>query len=121
MTRTSHDIRFDVPLYTVAEAARFLGVPSTSFRNWARGYRATFRTRQPVAGRPIVTSLDAARLHPSIPFIGLAEGFVVNAFRRAGVSLQHIRKAVAVLEREIGIDHALASRRLYTDGAKRPL
>jgi uncharacterized protein (DUF433 family) len=39
------------------------------------------------------------------------------AFRQAGVSLQHIRRAVAVLEREIGVDHALASKRLYTDGA----
>jgi uncharacterized protein (DUF433 family) len=33
------------------------------------------------------------------------------------VSLQHIRSVVAILEREIGIDHALASRRLYSDGA----
>ena len=117
MKTKSEDIRFDVPLYTVAEAARFLGVPTTSFGNWARGYKVTFRTRQPVVGRPIVTSFEAARLYPSIPFIGLAEGFVVNAFRRAGVSLQHIRKAVAVLEREVGIEHALASQRLFTDGA----
>ena len=42
---------------------------------------------------------------------------MLAAFRRAGVSLQHIRRAVAVLEREIGVEHALASRRLYTDGA----
>ena len=42
---------------------------------------------------------------------------VLAAFRQAGVSLQHIRRAVDVLEREIGIDHALASKRLYTDGA----
>ncbi len=43
---------------------------------------------------------------------------VLAAMRRAGVSLQHIRAAVAVLEREIGVEHALASRRLYTDGAR---
>jgi uncharacterized protein (DUF433 family) len=42
---------------------------------------------------------------------------VLAAFRQGGVSLQHIRKAVSILDREIGIDHALASRRLYTDGA----
>jgi hypothetical protein len=106
-----------VPLYTVAEAARFLGVPSSSFGNWARGYKVTFRTRPPVVGESIVTSLEAPRLYPTIPFIGLAEGFVVHAFRRAGVSLQHIRKAVAVLEKEVGIRHALASQQLFTDGA----
>jgi uncharacterized protein (DUF433 family) len=111
------DERFETPLYTVAEAARFLGVPPTSFGNWARGYRVTFRSRRPVVGRPIVTSFEAGRNYPSIPFIGLAEGFVVLAFRRAGVSLQHIRKAVAVLERDVGLQHALASQRLFTDGA----
>lgn len=42
---------------------------------------------------------------------------VLAAFRQGGVSLQHIRKAVSILEHEIGIGHALASRRLYTDGA----
>lgn len=31
--------------------------------------------------------------------------------------MQHIRKAVSILDDEIGIDHALASQRVYTDGA----
>lgn len=106
-----------MPLYTVAEAARFLGVPPSSFANWAHGYKVAFRTRSSVVGRPVVTFVAAPRLYPTIPFIGLAEGFVVHAFRRAGVSLQHIRKAVAVLERELGLEHALASQRLFTDGA----
>jgi uncharacterized protein (DUF433 family) len=107
-----------VPLYTAAEAARFLGVPSRTFSNWARGYTATFPDRRPVVGEPIVTSVDAPRNFPTVPFVGLAEGMVVAAFRRAGVSMQHIRAAVAVLEEEIGVDHALASRRVYTDGAR---
>jgi len=42
---------------------------------------------------------------------------VVAAFRRAGVSMQHIRKALPLVEERIGLEHALASRRLYTDGA----
>jgi len=41
---------------------------------------------------------------------------VLAAFRSAGVSLQHIRQAVAVLE-ELSLANALASERLYTDGA----
>lgn len=31
--------------------------------------------------------------------------------------MQHIRKSLALLDKEIGLEHALASRRLYTDGA----
>jgi uncharacterized protein (DUF433 family) len=111
------DIRFSVPLYTLAEAGRFLDVPTSTFTTWARGYVRRPPGRPPVRGEPIVTSIEAARNFPTIPFIGLAEGMVLAAFRRAGVSLQHIRSAVAILEREIGIDHALASRRLYSDGA----
>lgn len=112
------DIRFDVPLYTMTEAARFLGVKPTTFSNWARGYKATFADRPAVVGQPIVTAVAADRLYPSVPFVGLAEGMVIAAFRRAGVSMQHIRSAVTILEKEIGVEHALASRRLYTDGAK---
>jgi uncharacterized protein (DUF433 family) len=107
-----------VPLYTVAEAARFLGVPSSTFSNWARGYTATFPDRRPVVGEPVVTSVEAPRNFPTVPFVGLAEGMVIAAFRRAGVSMQHIRAAVALLEEEIGVAHALASRRVYTDGAR---
>lgn len=32
--------------------------------------------------------------------------------------MQRVRPALHALEREIGIDHALASRKLYTDGAE---
>ena len=101
------DIRFSTPLYTVAEAARFLDVPDSTLGSWVRGG----------AGRPIVTSLGAPRGHADIPFVGLVEAMVAVAFRRAGVSMQHIRKALALLQREVGVEHALASKRLYTDGA----
>lgn len=53
-----------------------------------------------------------------MPFIGFAEAYVLSAFRRAGVPLQRIRPAVRVLSSEIGLEHALASKRLYTDGAE---
>lgn len=117
MTATKDDPRFTVPLYTVPEAARFLGVPATTFSHWARGYEVRFPDRKSVTKGPIVTASEGRGREPSIPFVGLAEGLVVSAFRRAGVSLQHIRRAVEVLDREIGIEHALASRQLYTDGA----
>ncbi|WP_370324924.1 DUF433 domain-containing protein [Euzebya sp.] len=112
-----NDVRFVVPLYTVAEAARYVRVPSSTFRAWAMGYEVNAEPGRRVSGDPVITALPADRGHPSIPFIGLAEGMVLAAFRKAGVSLQHIRQAVPVLEEEVGLDHALASRRLYSDGA----
>jgi uncharacterized protein (DUF433 family) len=111
------ELRFNEPLYTVAEAAWFLGVPTSTFSAWAKGYERRFVARPVVKGAAVVTAVEAQRNFPSVPFVGLAEGMVIAAFRTAGVSLQHIRKAVSVLEREIGIEHALASKRLFTDGA----
>ena len=40
------------------------------------------------------------------------------AVRGAGVPLQRVRPALIRLQHDIGLDHALASRRLYTDGAE---
>lgn len=53
-----------------------------------------------------------------MPFVGFAEAFVLGALRGAGVPMQRIRPAVAKLSAEIGLDHALASQRVYTDAAE---
>ncbi len=54
----------------------------------------------------------------SMTFIALVEALVLSSMRKSGVAMQRIRPALDVLQREIGIEHALASRRLYTDGAE---
>jgi uncharacterized protein (DUF433 family) len=118
VTSDRRDIRFDTPLYTMAEAARALGVPPTTFATWAKGYTRRAPGRRPVHGAPIVNALDGKPGQPSVPFVGLAEGMVLAAVRQAGVPLQRVRPALAVLAEEIGVEHALASRRLFTDGAE---
>lgn len=72
-----------------------------------------------MSGNPLITYLEPAEdREPSIPFVGLAEALVLAALRRSGVSMQRIRSALAVLQQDLGLDHALASRKLYTDGAE---
>lgn len=112
------DIRFSVPLYTVAEAARALDVPISTFVTWAKGYDRHPPGRAPVRGEPLVTAFPSSPGHPAVPFVGLAEGMVLAAVRRAGVPMQRVRPALGVLAKEIGVEHALASRRLHTDGAE---
>jgi uncharacterized protein (DUF433 family) len=53
-----------------------------------------------------------------VPFVGLAEANIVAAFTGAGLPMQHIRPAVLWLQKHIGLDQALASQRLQTDGAE---
>jgi len=113
-----HDLRFDQPLYTVSEAAAYLRVPRTTFETWARGYTRRRNSGRTTKAPPIVTAIPAGRLQPEVPFIGLAEGMVLAAFRVSRVPMQRIRPAIAALEVELGMEHALASERLYTDGAE---
>ncbi|MGH8929462.1 MAG: DUF433 domain-containing protein [Egibacteraceae bacterium] len=112
--------RFTVPLYTLSEAARCLGVPRSTFTSWARGYERRSAGRPAVKGAPIVTALPvpSSGTTPVVPFVGLAEGMVLAAIRRHGVPLQRIRPALQVIKERLGIAHALASRSLYTDGAE---
>lgn len=111
--------RFGAPLYTVVEAARYLDVPATTLGSWAHGYTKRPAGRAEVTGAPVLTVLPSAGpRRPVVPFIGLAEGLVLAAIRDSGVPMQRIRPALAQLEREFGLRYALASRRLYTDGAE---
>jgi hypothetical protein len=47
---------------------------------------------------------------PSVPFIGLVEAMVVQAFRRTALPLQRVRRALEVLAAQGELEHALASR-----------
>ncbi len=119
LTLATEDIRFTVPLYTSAEAARYLGIPASTFLTWVKGHRREFRDRPPVTGEPLVTGFDPERPGgASIPFGGLAEGMFLSAMRRAGVPLQQIRPALDLVRTKLGVVHALASRRLYVAGAQ---
>lgn len=113
--------RFEVPLYSVTDAARILGVPRSKLVTWVDGYshtrndRATPRT---VMGAPLVTAKAPKRRgYPRLPFVGIAEAYVLNAFRQAGVPMQRIRPSIDALLTTVG-PHALASKALYTDGAE---
>lgn len=110
LTRLSrHDLRLAVPLYTLGEAARYLDVPASTLHAWAR----------PTDAAPLITVLPKHGHFPSLPFIGFAEAFVIKAAVDAGVPPVRIRPGIKkIKERAGGIEHALASRVVYTDGAE---
>ncbi len=115
---SSRDLRLDVPLYTLTEASKFLVVPRATLVTWADGYERWPAKRAVIKGEPIITAFPpTTRGHPRLPFVGVAEAFVLNAFRRAGVPMQRIRPSIDWLLKNVG-PHALASEDLYTDGAE---
>jgi uncharacterized protein (DUF433 family) len=118
--RTGAPDRFRAPLYTVTEAALYLGVPRSTLSTWAHGYRRQRSGHPDVTGQAVLTTVDRGHTGRGavIPFIGLAEGLVLTAMRRSGVPLQRVRPALSRLDEQFGVQHALASKRLYTDGAE---
>ena len=119
-TTTLDPSRFEDPLYTMSEAARIVDVPASTFRRWARGRVARPQEGAQVYGAPIITSTKVpprSKLR-SIPFVGLTEAMVLAAIRKSGVPMQRIRPALEELKKGLGVEHALASKRLYSDGAE---
>lgn len=103
------DPRVTRPILTLRESATYLGVPRSTLHNWARPSRGE---------NPLITTFPRQGREATVPFIGFAEAYVLSAFRTAGVPMQRIRPAVEVLASKIGVEHALASKRLYTDGTE---
>lgn len=97
--------RFTAALYTKAEVADYLRISPSTLGRWSGTDR-------------LVTSIDAQGRQSSIPFVGLAQAYALRAFSTAGVSMQRIRPALEILDSELGLDYALASNSLYTDGAE---
>ena len=51
--------KFEAPLYTLAEAARYIDVNDGTFRTWSRGYEMR-DSKRIVRGAPVITALGAA-------------------------------------------------------------
>lgn len=106
-TRTTKPDRREMPAYSVAEAAHYLGIPVSTVRYWAAGRRGV--------SKPVI---EAAALHPiALSFLNLVELHVLGAIRREHeVSLPKVRKAVRYLEKQYKSRHPLWSHQLATDG-----
>ena len=112
-------MRVAVPLYSSRAAVGYLDATVITFASWVKGYRRDFAHRPPVEGAPLVTGLPpevvAARRSRSA---ASRKGMFLSALRRAGIPLQQIRPMLDLVRTKLGIEHALASRRLYVVGAQ---
>lgn len=98
------DVRWR-PAYTVAEAARYLAIPAPTVSAWFRGIRGkqTFK--------PVLRLEDPSDRRLS--FSNLIEAHVLRALRtKHGVPMPAVRKALAYVRKEFGIDRLLIDPRL---------
>ncbi len=101
------------PIYTQTEVAQLIGATQSSLQRWARGYQNPGLNRQSA-----LITVDRGGRGYTVPFVGLAEAYMLRAFRKAGVPMARIRPTVEKLRDGMGLEHALASERLKTDGAE---
>lgn len=97
------DVRYDVPLYTIAEAAVHLRMSDETLRRWVRR-GDLIRSVPPETPR-------SARL----PFIAIAEAQFYLQLRRDGLTLPAIVTGMAAVRRALG-ERMLARGRLAHDG-----
>jgi uncharacterized protein (DUF433 family) len=100
------DPRYTAGLLTLADAGRFLKVPQQTFQRWARGYRR---------GEPLIHARPPQVDGLPVTFTALAEGYVLDALRAAGVRPYKMRPALESLKQRFG-EYTLVARELATDG-----
>lgn len=95
-----------VPLYSIPECARYLGLPAPTVRSWV--------SRNSIGGAPLV---QPAGVEPtSLSFVNLVELHVMAALRRHHrIPMQRVRPAVDYLQNELRVEHPLAHKVLLTD------
>ncbi len=118
MQTSISDRAYTTPIYTLSEAAHIIRAPASSFGRWAHGHAFRQRNgRDEGWSNPILTGVRSGRGY-TVSFNALAEGYIVESFRRAGLPMARIRPAVEILRTELGLENALLSEKLKTDGAE---
>lgn len=108
------DIRH-MPLYSPAEAARFLRLPASTVRAWAFGQGYKAKDGEPRRFKPVISTADPNNRRLS--FLNLVELLVLAAIRKQHqVELKQVRSAVEFLRKRFPSKHPLADNDFQTDG-----
>ncbi len=111
---TPNDIR-QMPLYTAAEAARFLRLPASTVRAWAFGQGYKGKDGEARRFKPVISTADPANRRLS--FVNLVELLVLAAIRKQHhVELKQVRSAVEFLRKQFPSKHPLADNDFQTNG-----
>jgi uncharacterized protein (DUF433 family) len=96
----------ELPMYSIGEAAVYLGVPRSTLATWVRGQRVRGRVRMHGLIRPDRTTA-------LLTFNNLAEAYVLASLtRRFELPLQRVRSAL----RFVGGERPLLTTPFHTDG-----
>lgn len=97
------------PRYRPAEAAGIIGMPVPTLRTWFRGWSG---------GKPPVLATDRGTDGPlTLSFFNVVEARFLDAYRRRGVSMQRVRRALNFVSEHLpGFERPLLKPEFETDG-----
>lgn len=99
---------FHTGLLTPTETSEYLQIPQSTLRSWLDGQ---------AAGAPLVHRVPAERPgQPTVPFVAVAEAYVLRSLRDLGLRMSEIREAAAAVRRAFDTPYGLVSKRIATDG-----
>lgn len=105
----------DVPTYGVAEAARYLRLPTTTLQAWSVGQAYQTQGGRLRRVQPVITV--AKRRPILLSFWNLTEAYVLATIRRHHrVPLQKVRKALRFVQDELDLKRPLIEQEFLTDG-----
>lgn len=96
----------EVPLYSLSEAAVYLGIAETTLRSWING-RTYPSSTGPRFFKPLIDAADPARHRLS--FANLAEAHVLQATRDREIPMPKVRSAIDYVAARIASPHPLIS------------
>jgi uncharacterized protein (DUF433 family) len=99
------------PLYTTADAAHLVGVPSTTLAWWLDG-----GVRQ--GKRYDAVLREVASAGALVSWAEFVEARLLREYRKAGVPLQHIRPFIRRVRERMAVPYPLAHYRPYIDDAR---
>jgi uncharacterized protein (DUF433 family) len=111
-TRIDSDPR-EVAIYSVADAAIYLGIPASTLRSWIRGREYPSHTG-PRFFRPLIEPADPVR--GRLSFANLAEAHILQATRDKSIALLDVRAAIDTIQRASGSVHPLIADHFYHFG-----
>jgi uncharacterized protein (DUF433 family) len=104
----------ELPVYSLAEAARYLRMPVPTLRSWIAGRNYPVKAGSHFFKPTILLPRGERSL---LSFVNLVEAHVLDAIRRQhNVSFSKVRQAIQFLRKEFDSQHPLADHRIETDG-----
>jgi uncharacterized protein (DUF433 family) len=104
-----------IGLYTAAEASRLLHLPVAKIRRWLGGYRGAEQDYAPL-WTPQLPKLDDQL---GLGFLDLMQvRMVARVVKETDISLQKLRRALALARELVNHSHPLTTARFRTDGRR---